>query len=113
MKRYFNLFKSVVKDPSEAVVVLHIVSVLVGHQGSYKGLTVDPPVDIEDMIVCIITITISSPELHIPLQGSGAKTLRVQEVEDASMLLVPTKLQRLLNKDIDGCLCQFCVIIPE
>ena len=52
MKRYFNLFKSVVKDPLEAVVVLHIVSVLVGHQGSYKGLTVDPPDD-EDMMLCI------------------------------------------------------------
>ena len=110
MKRYLNLFKSVVKDPSEAVVVLHIVSVLVSHQGSYKSLTVNPP-DV-DMIVCN-TMTISSPELHVPLQGCGAETLRVQEVEDAPMLLVPAKLQWLLNKGLYGCLCQVCVIIPE
>ena len=40
-----NLFKSVVKDPSEAVVVLYVVSVLVSHQGGHQGLTVNPPDD--------------------------------------------------------------------
>ena len=40
-----NLFKSVVKDPPEAVVVLDVVSVLVSHQGGHQGLTVNPPDD--------------------------------------------------------------------
>ena len=91
--------------------MLLVVSVLVGHQGSYKGLTVDPPD--EDKSVCITIVLLSSPELHVPLQGGGAETLRVKEVEDAPMLLVPAKLQRLLNKGLDGCLCQVCVTIPE
>ena len=61
----------------------------------------------------MVSNVIMSPELHVPLEGGGAETLRVKEVEDAPVLLIPAKLKRLLNKGLDGCLCQLLVIIPE
>ena len=54
----------------------------------------------------------SAPELHVPLEGGRAETLRVQEVQDAPVLLVPAKLKRRDNESFDGFLCQLWVIIP-